>query len=357
MGNILRAIAARATFAALVAALGYGTPAAAECLPMTLIASLDLQAAIDKKEEYVPVTINGVSKLMLLDTGGAMTEITTEAADELHMVRRPGNFRLYNIYGESSDTFAEGSLTIGPLKADKVALAIAPGNHVFGEDYELAGVLAPDILKHYDIDVDFGADKLKLFSPNHCEGKVIYWSAPAVAIVPMRVLHSGHIMVSVLLDGEPVTAILDTGAWHTTLALPVAETQFGLKLGSAAAPMTGNLTGKPNAYVYRHIFKTLAFDGIVVKNPQVEIIPDLLHQVAADAAAPVTGTRIRDPRKLEGAASMLIGMSILRHFHIYIAYNEQKLYVTPTVEYPVLPPVADTPSQPIPAHLTERLTR
>jgi len=292
---------------------------------------------------------------MLLDTGGAMTEITTEAADELHLSRRQGNFRLYNIYGESSDTFAEASLAIGPLKADRVALAIAPGRYVFGEDFELAGVLAPDILKHYDIDVDFGSDKLSLFSPDHCEGKVIYWKTDTVAVVPMRVLHSGHIMVSVLLDGQPVIAILDTGAWHTTLSVPVAESQFGLKLGSAQAPQTGNLTGKPNAYVYRHVFQTLAFEGIVVQNPQVEIIPDLLHQVAADAAAPVTGTRIGDPRKLESAASMLIGMNILRHFHIYIAYKEQRLYVTPTVEYPVLPPIADTPAQAVPAHLTERL--
>ncbi|MEI9991264.1 MAG: retropepsin-like aspartic protease [Rhizomicrobium sp.] len=268
-------------------------------------------------------------------------------------MRRHGNFRLFNIYGESSSTFAEASLVIGPLRADRVALAIAPGRGVFGEDYELAGVLAPDILKHYDIDVDFGADKMNLFSPDHCAGKVIYWKPDAVAVVPMRVLHSGHIIVSVLLDGQPVTAIIDTGAYHTTLALPVAETQFDLTLGSAAAPRIGNLIGKPSAYVYRHIFKTLAFEGIVVRNPQVEIIPDLLRRVAADAAAPVTGTRIGDPRMFEGAA-MLIGMSILRHFHIYISYKEQRLYVTPTVEIPVTPPVAAEP--PVqPAHLAVRL--
>jgi aspartyl protease len=356
MRTSTRAAAAGAAFCAgLLAALP--SARAQDCAPQTMIAALNLEPAIDKKEEYVPVAINGVKKLMLLDTGGAMTEVTTEAADELHMVRRHGNFRLYNIYGESSDQFVEGSLEVGPLKAQGVALAIAPGAHVFGEDYELAGVLAPDILKHYDIDVDFGGDTLKLFAPDHCFGKVIYWRPDRVAVIPMRVLHSGHIMIQVALDGEPVIAILDTGAFFTTLALPVAQTQFRLHVGDKDTPATGNLTGKPNSFTYRHVFRSLAFEGIAVSNPTVEVIPDLLHQVATDAALPPTGTRIGDPKKLEGNASMLIGMNILRHFHIYIAYQEQRLYVTPTVEHPVLPPTAEEPPQAVPAHLSLRAER
>jgi hypothetical protein len=355
MGMTLRTIAIGAM---IVATPWLCAPASAvECNPLTLIAALKLEPAIERKESYVPVLIEGVPKLMLLDTGGAMTEITTEAADELNLVRRHGNFRLYNMYGEYSDRFAESSLAIGPLKADAMALAIAPGSHMFGEDRGIAGVLAPDILKNYDLDIDFGGDRLNLFSPDHCEGKVVYWPATTVAVVPMRVLHSGHIIVPVLLDGRPVMAILDTGAYHTTLTVPVAENQFHLALGSPDAPVSGHLTGKPNATTYRHVFSTLAFEGITVRNPQVEIIPDLMHQVVIDAAAPPTGTRIADPRKLEGDANMLIGMNILRHFHIYIAYKEEKLYVTPTVEKPVLPPVADTPRQAVPAHLSQRVQR
>jgi hypothetical protein len=41
---------------------------------------------------------------------------------------------------------------------------------------------------------------------------------------------------------------------------------------------------------------------------------------------------------------MLIGMNILRHFHLYIAYREQRLYVTPTQSVPVLPPTAEAPA-------------
>jgi hypothetical protein len=346
-----RTIAIGAMLAAVATSWLSAPAAAADCKPLTLIAALNLEPAIERKESYVPVLIQGVPKLMLLDTGGAITEVTTEAADELNLVRRHANFRVYNMYGEYSDQFAESSLAIGPLKADAMALAIAPGSHMFGEDHGISGVLAPDILKNYDLDIDFGGDRLNLFSPEHCEGKVVHWPATAVAVVPMRVLHSGHIIVPVLLDGQRVTAILDTGAYHTTLTVPVAENQFRLKLGSPETPASGHLTGKPNSPTYRHVFSSLAFEGIVVSNPQVEIIPDLMRQVVIDAAAPPTGTRIADPRKLESDASMLIGMNILRHFHIYIAYREEKLYVTPTMEKPVLPPVADAPPETMSAHL------
>lgn len=335
--------AAEASIAALVFTLFTLPVLAADCAPQTLITTLDLEPAIERREEFVPVTIQGVHKLMLLDTGGAMTEITIEAANELHLQPRRGNFRLYNMYGDYSDQVASGSLAVGPLKANDVALAIAPGEHLFGEDYEIAGVLAPDILKHYDLDIDFGSDKMRLFSPDHCAGKVVYWKADTVAVVPMRVLRSGQIIVPVLLDGKRVSALLDTGAYNTTLSVPVAESQYGLKLGSADAPHAGHLLGLPNALTYRRTFSTLAFDGIVVKNPQIQIIPDLLHQVVIDAMQPPTGSRIRDPKKLEGDTSMLLGMNILSQLHIYIAYREQRLYVTTTDVKPVLPPTAEEP--------------
>lgn len=346
----MRATTIATMLAGTILALGCAPAAAEDCAPLTRITTLQLEPTTDRREEFVPVRIHGVRKLMLLDTGGAMTEITTEAADELHLNRRRGNFRLYNMYGEFSDQFAEGSLEVTPLKADSVALAIAPGRRLFGDDTGIAGVLAPDILKHYDVELDFGNDTMTLFSPDHCPGKVVYWKSDTVAVVPMRVLHSGHIIVPVMLDGQSVTATLDTGAYNTTLAIPTAESQFGLKLGSENTPRVGNLIGKANAATYRHVFQTLSFDGIAVRNLQVEIIPDLLHQVLVDAAAPPTGTRIHDPRKLESDAGMLIGMNVLRHFHIYIAYREEKLYITPAEDRPPDAPTAQTPPAATPAN-------
>jgi hypothetical protein len=318
-------------FAIVGLATSFCSSAWADCHPLSVVTSVDLTPADNKLAEFVPVTINGVPKYMLLDTGGAYAEITGDAADELKLARRKGNFELYNVSGKFSDEFTSASLTIGNLKADDAVFVISPGSNMFSKDSKVAGILGPDILQHYDVHLDFGANKLTILSQDHCEGKVIYWTAGTVAVVPMRVLQSGHILFPVLLDGVSMNALLDTGAANTTLTIPAEERGFNFKLGSADTPIMDVMPDRPGAYIYKHTFKTLDFEGVAVGNLTVQIIPDALTKVTANT--PELGTRLADRKKDEDKADMLVGMDVLRHFHVYIAYKEQKLYITP-VEAP-----------------------
>jgi len=299
---------------------------AEDCKPLALIASVDLVPAGQKTAEFVPVEIQGKPKLMLLDTGGGYTEITGQTVDELGLQRRRSSVRSYDVAGNYSDQFAEASLKLGGLTANKVAFVVAEETLQIGKNELIGGILAPDILKHYDVSIDFGADKLSLLSQDHCEGKVVYWPATAVAVVPMRVLASGHIVVSVMLDGHATTAILDTGATRSTLKQPAAESDFGLKLGSADTPHSGELLGQAGTDTYRHTFKSLAFEGIAVNNLSVEIIPDRLGHLLGNR--PEIGTLIADPKYSDVQPEMLIGMDVLKHLRLYIAYKEEKLYIT-----------------------------
>jgi hypothetical protein len=206
-------------------------------------------------------------------------------------------------------------------------LVISPEKELFGDDDEYVGVIGPNILREYDVDIDFGAPKLNLMSPDHCEGKVIYWQASAVAVVPIEVLKTGHIVLHVMLDGQPLVAMLDTGAWMTTITLPDAESDYGLKMGSPDTPRIGDLNDKVGAATYRHRFKTLDFDGIAVGNVDVAIIPDYLK--GKYKTGPEIGSRFSDNSESGEYPDMLIGMNVLKHLHIYIAYKEKKLYITP----------------------------
>jgi hypothetical protein len=220
-------------------------------------------------------------------------------------------------------------LTLGRLKSDATAFFVMPGSNLYSWVPSFAGILAPDILRNFDLDIDFGAQKLNLISPDHCPGKVIYWPASVVAVVPMRVLASGHIVVPVLLDGHAIDAMLDTGATITTLSQTVAKSTFGLVLGSADTPRGNDLQDSPGKALYHHTFDTLGFEGISVGHAQVTLIPDIMHNITQDQAGQAFGTRIHDPRLDEDSAHMLIGMNILRHFHIYVSYREEKVYITP----------------------------
>jgi len=76
--------------------------------------------------------------------------------------------------------------------------------------------------------------------------------------------------------------------------------------------------------IYRHRFASLSFGGVTVANPMIDVIRDLAERMGPRT---VTGTRVPDVQ--EELPDLLIGMDILRHLHLYIAYGEQKLYITP----------------------------
>jgi hypothetical protein len=59
--------------------------------------------------------------------------------------------------------------------------------------------------------------------------------------------------------------------------------------------------------VYRFPFKTLSFEGVQVNNPDINIIPQ---------------------KSFGPGPALILGMSTLRHLHLYIGYKAQKLYLT-----------------------------
>jgi hypothetical protein len=290
---------------------------------------MDLVPSSDHTAEFIPVTIKDKQKLMLLDTGGGFSEMTSQAADEFGLSRGHAAYEQYNVSGERSSDFVRAPLQIGSLKASEFKLIVAPENSVIYDDPRFAGIIGPDILALADVDVDFGTDKLNLISPDHCAGKVIYWPASAVAVVPMTLIWNGHIVIQVKLDGHLERAFLDTGASNTTLVQATAESTYGLKMGSPDAPEDGALQDRPNLRTYHHTFKTLEFEGISVSNPQVELIPDPDWWIGSESAAPSVGSHLPSLHRDESGVTMLIGMNVLRHFHLYIAYKESKLYITP----------------------------
>jgi len=348
-GKVMRKAAAALLFSVLMVARAHAED---DCHPLTLITSVDLVRREGDPHVFVPVTINGTPRLMLLDTGGWNTEVTSQAAADLGLPYVSIRFSEVNLAGEESHQAATVStFSIGQLTTKSVEFVVAPEKYLFRDEPQYAGILAPNILKNYDVDIDFGSNKLSLLSPDHCEGKVIYWPASVVAVVPIRVLRSGHILVPVKLDGKEVNAILDTGAYTTTLMMPVAEDEFSLTMGAPDTPKVAEMPDRPGVGTYEHKFSSLSFGGVTVNNLSVAILPDFLRN---KAGGPQLGSRLSESSSHEQEPDMLIGMNVLRHLHIYIAYREEKLYITP-VDGPQATPIANGASPaPYATHL--RLT-
>jgi predicted aspartyl protease len=307
--------------------------AADDCGPLKLFTTVKLVSMGESR--LVPVTINGASKALLLDTGGYMSQLSRESIDELKMSRHDSALRLADASGNVSRSYViADTLQLGTLVAQKQPLMMSPGW------LNADGILSSDLLLRYDVEMDFPGGKLNYFSPDHCTGKVVYWKSDAVAAVPITIKDRSRLMVPVKLDGHQFNAVIDTGAFRTTITMPTAKRVFDLTPDAPGMKPLGNVNGDPKLASFAHTFSTLTFEGITVNNPTVAIMPDRM----ADAdRSQQTGNRALTNGAFYEMPDLILGMDVMRHLRMYMAFKERVLYIS------IGAPVSDAMTQ------TERL--
>ena len=291
--------------AAILALTGFSAHAADDCR-LHLAASLPMM--IDSTGRItIPMSISDHTVRMLVDTGGFASFLTADAAQKAGLVIRRNydtRFRITFYGGATVRDFAKAqNVALAQMKADSMPFGIMPEPMPIDED----GILGQDILRAYDLDFDFAGGKLNFYSPDHCEGRVVYWTDSPVAVIPFRRDNGNHIVVDTQLDGRDLTAMFDTGAsrseadWGTVSSkLGLVETSPGVKKLSSDGPRAR----------YSYPFKVLIFGGITVNNPDIGLATSSVSQMPAEQPA------------------LLVGINVMRQFHLYIANGENKLYVT-----------------------------
>jgi predicted aspartyl protease len=317
-----------------VALLAPGSQAFGEdCKPLAQYDAIDMTMT-DSEHIAVPVSFGAVSKMMIVDTGGVFTEMTDQMATDLGLTRRHSGLGVVDAAGKTSDMVVHApTFSVGGMSANGVDFIVMQNTGAFSsKDSDVVGIIGPNVLHAYDVDFDFGAKKIHFLSQDHCAGKVVYWPADTVAVIPFQLTLDNHIILPVTLDGHTMNALLDTGSPETILSLSVAEGTFGLTTNASDMKASGVLNGVATATVYRRQFKTLTLEGITIGNPMIAIAPDLQRNVVDNSSAPVNGTRLGP--KLSGSTDLILGLNVMRHLHMYIAYGEQKIYVTPAAAPP-----------------------
>jgi predicted aspartyl protease len=292
------------------------------------VASVDM-GTDQEGEVYIPMTIAGHEEKMLVDTGGMYTTITAAAADRMGLNRQTINqvdqdTQALQFFGRHAITqLVQGNgIDLGGLKASQMTMFVMPDKML---SPQLGGTLAPDIMRKYDVDFDFAKGKFNLFSQDHCDGQVVYWTQSGYAQVEIGVDSNGHITVPVTLDGQEVKAAIDTGAPVSILRLEKARSLFGWDDKNTGLKPVGEAGVDSDHTVYRYPFHTLTFGGIEVLNPAIELYPDKLsgmkneHPVLGGYGVEALGS---------APPSMILGIGILRQLHLYIAYRERNLYAT-----------------------------
>jgi predicted aspartyl protease/Flp pilus assembly protein TadD len=307
--------------AALLAAPPLARAEEQQC-SLKLISSLDLlenRAGLP----IVAVTFNGRPAKMILDTGAYWSGITPSAAAGLK-TRELDYIGAVGAGGGTMRTAAKvPQLQIGRLAwHDSDFFVFARDN---AEDPDIIGNIGANLLKSYDVEIDYPAHVVKFFLQDHCPGRVVSWHFDELAKIPFSVNKLGHISLPVTLDGHKYRALLDTGATASFLDKKTADRDFGLTAETATAlgGSSDTLDGKDLPTFY-HRFDTLDLDGLLFHGPQL-----------AFSTGQEEGKR---GWQQEEMPSLILGMHQLRKLHLYIAYGEKMLYASVSPEH--VPPDA-----------------
>jgi predicted aspartyl protease len=256
----------------------------------------------------VPVAIDGVEGRWMVDTGNITSMISDTFATREGLRRLPASGGVFLGGIAVNEVVIAHTVDFAGLNIYKPVLAVAPET-IVGND--TLGILGPDILRRFDVDFDFAAGRMHLFSPDHCFGKVVYWTNTGYARIPMSLDREGHPTATIMLDGKELTAIIDTGSQNSVMPLDLAKRLFHIGAHDPALKSLGAtiVNGSKRIGSYHYPFKLLTLEGVQVANPDITIVEE-------------TGLGDQAPE-------LVLGIETLRQLHLYIAYGESALYVTP----------------------------
>jgi predicted aspartyl protease len=291
----------------VVADTAQPAPAPAKACQFSESASLDI--IINPEGGFsVPGEIQGRAGNFVVDTGGDIDMLSGSVAQDIGM--RPRRFGAELIVAGGIHLNAmvlAAEFKLGRLVATWRPFVLAPPAF-FGSDS--IGLIGPRTLANYDVEIDFVKGKLNLFKMGECSSHPVYWTHDPVAAVPMTLDGSGHINIPVWINGKLVHAIVDTGAEKSVINLDIAADVMGIEKTDSRFKPTGDamINGKAGTSGYTYPFPALQFEGIAVQNPDILIV-DSAHMG-------------------RGSPDMVIGMNVVRHLHMYIAYHNNLLFLT-----------------------------
>ena len=181
--------------AAVPLTLLFSNAAFAQCGSLKLLEEVQMDSA-GPGPSTVPVQINGVKQSLTFSTIGGATQISRDLAKSLNLEVTSGETGLFDNSGKPwHDRVMVNQFSVGRIQKTNMSMPISPSNAVHG------GLFSLNFMVPFDIDVDFGTDKLRFFSQDHCPGGVMYWQAPVSGVAPLTV-EPMRLTVPAMLDGK-----------------------------------------------------------------------------------------------------------------------------------------------------------
>ena len=281
-------------------------PAASEAAPdcpLKVYAQLDM-IDLENGLPVVPVKIEDRDLYFLLDTGGLVNTVSPRLVRDLNLQTQPTTRPVYGLGMAMNSYVTLKNFSLGPIQGDDMQFLVQqieiPG---------VAGALSPETMRKFDVDFDFAGGKFGIYSSDHCPGRVTYWTKDSPIVVPMTVDKSGHVRFIIHLDGKAMTAALDTGSVTSVMSIRAASKILAIDENTDGIREVTQSINRVSRTIYVYPFQSLSIDSLMIDKPSIMILKD-------------------DDTNLLGT-DLVLGVDALRRFHVYIAYQEGKLYLTP----------------------------
>jgi len=269
----------------------------------------DLPATFGHGEIAVDVGINGQKARFSLSTGSNITEISEALVQRLGLSEVDMHARTQSRKGTQETMIAlVQDFTIGAAVSHASRFVVDPDGGD-GTTGDITGIIGLDYLSHFDIELDPGQGRVRLFQPIQCERAVYWWDDHFE--VPFTLNAVSEPVIPISLDGKPYRAYINIASPRSSI--DVTEAHRNLNVPESLQP---GADGESNL---DYAFKELVFGPITLRNPKI-----LLTRYKATAVD--TGSHIR--LATSNDAPIILGMDVLGKFHSMISFGLGKIYFT-----------------------------
>jgi predicted aspartyl protease len=330
-----------AAYLAIATAVGADAPLAADCKMLRIA---EWPARVENSQLLVNGAVNGQPVGIELDTGSTRTMMFRSAALRLGLTLRRTRFRMFGIGGETDvDVTFLDELKIGETTKRANVQMIIAGERDSGD--EVALLLGNDFLQKFDVEFDLGHGVVRLFQPQGCENvSIAYWAASDARVASIEPVDPDRpqILLTVKVNGQPVQALLDSGAATSLLTKADAATA-GVTPESPGVVRVGLIAGLGK--------KTIAawagpFESVEIGNERIKNTGLIFADFYKATTYTPPGSYV--PRAVDWQQPMLLGVDFLASHRVLIAHSQRKIYFTYVAGPVFQTSFRSPPGQPVP---------
>jgi len=254
--------------------------------------------------------INGRKVDIALDTGSMITMIIRSEAKQLGLKPSPTAGRISGAGGESAvEKVLVDEIRIGEATGKDLYMLVAGEQDVKGE---FSVILGEDFFRQHRFDVEFDLphNAVRFYQSSACgAASLAYWAAGGVGEVVIEPFNESEprIFLTVRINGQPVRALLDSGAANSLLNKSVAA-RLGMEPGKPGVMAAGRVRGvgrsELNAWVAQ-------FQSFVIGSETIKEVAILFAELPPDVP-------------------MLLGADFLRAHRVLVAHSQRKVYFSYT---------------------------